>query len=181
MQTSQRHIRILIQSRTFVLVNHTNYVNMISFQQINVFCMGTVCETRWHGHLFTGNSMPRSVFALYGTIGGWKRGNHKLFRRLCGKHHWILYGNKVNLNVNVPRIQSYFTFCHRRRVDLDNRTSLLDPVVHVCHRDSHLLVPSRYIIIQAISWPSPRSSSFWLDHEYFTLGSRWCHPDPFDV
>ena len=32
---------------------------------------------------------------------------------------------------------------------IDNRTSLLAPVVHVCHRDSHLLVPSRYIILPA--------------------------------
>ena len=68
-------------------------------------------------------------------------------------------------------------FRHRRRVD--NRTSLLHPVVYVCHRGSHLLVPSRYIIFPAISWPSPRSSSFWLDHECFALWSRWCHP--FDV
>ena len=43
---------------------------------------------------------------------------------------------------------------------IDNRTSLLHPVVYVCHRDSHLIVPSRYIILPAISWPSPRSSSF---------------------
>ena len=60
-----------------------------------------------------------------------------------------------------------------------NRTSLLHPVVDIGHRDSHLIVPSRYIIFPAVSWPSPRSSSFWLDHECFALGSRWCHP--FDV
>ena len=59
---------------------------------------------------------------------------------------------------------------------IDNRTSLLDPVVCVCHRDSHLIAPSRYIIFLAVSWPPIRSSSFWLDHECFALGSRWCHP-----
>ena len=76
----------------------------------------------------------------------------------------------------------YFTLVNSSAIGvewIDNRTSLIDPVVHVCHRDSHLLVPSRYIILPAISWPSTQSSTFWLDHEGFALGRRWCHP--FDV
>ena len=59
---------------------------------------------------------------------------------------------------------------------IEIRTSLLHPVVDIGHLDSHLLAPSRYIIYPAISWPSARSSSFWLDHECFTLGSQCCHP-----
>ncbi len=30
------------------------------------------------------------------------------------------------------------------------------------------------MVFPAISWPSPWSSSYWLDHEWFTLGSYWC-------
>ena len=66
-------------------------------------------------------------------------------------------------------------FCHRVEW-IHNRTSLLDPVVDIYHRDSHLFVPSRYIVFPSISWPSPRSSSSWLYHECFALGSHWCHP-----
>ena len=48
----------------------------------------------------------------------------------------------------------------------------LHPVVDIGHRDSHLIVPSRYIIFPEVSWPSPRSSSLWMDYECFDLGSR---------
>ena len=64
----------------------------------------------------------------------------------------------------------------RNKGDDDDDDDDDDPVVYICHRDSHLIVPYRCIICPAVSWPSPRSSSFWLDHECFTLGSRWCHP-----
>ena len=37
----------------------------------------------------------------------------------------------------------------------------------------HLGRPRPYIIFPAISWSSPRSSSFWLDHECFSLGTSW--------
>ena len=56
----------------------------------------------------------------------------------------------------------YFTllelFCNRRRLDRQS-----DPVVYVCHRDSHLIVPSPYIIFPAISWPPLcRRPSGWI-------------------
>ena len=81
---------------------------------------------------------------------------------------------KLSIRVHFPRclpVAAHFSPL--------SPTSLLHPVVYICHRDSHLLVPSRYILLPAISWPSLRSSCFWLDHECFDLGSCWCHP--FDV
>ena len=41
----------------------------------------------------------------------------------------------------------------------------------VCHRDFHLLIPSRYIIFPAISWPSLRSSSFCMYHKCLLCGA----------
>ena len=57
-----------------------------------------------------------------------------------------------------------------------NRTSVLHPVVDIGHRDPHLIVPFRNIVFPLISWPSPWSFSYRMDHECFSLGSCWCHP-----
>ena len=65
-------------------------------------------------------------------------------------------------------------FCHRRLVD--NRSVVIRPVVGIFHWDSHLLVPFWFIVIPAICSASSLSSSYWLDHECFTLGSCLCHP-----
>ena len=51
-----------------------------------------------------------------------------------------------------------------------------DLFVVFCHRDPHHIVPFRYIIRPAISWLSSWSSSYWLDHEWFTPGSCRCYP-----
>ena len=62
---------------------------------------------------------------------------------------------------------------------IHNRASPLHPVVDIGHRDSHLIVPSRYIIFPAVSWPSlGRRPSGWITSALLPR-SRWCHP--FDV
>ena len=54
-------------------------------------------------------------------------------------------------------------FCHRRRVDIQSDVSPFNPVVYACHRDSHLIVPSRCIIFPAVSWPPlGRRPSGWI-------------------
>ena len=77
----------------------------------------------------------------------------------------------------------YFTylvelFCHRRRVGIQSDVSPWPSCLHLSSGFPFHCTVSVHDF-PAVSWPSPRSSSFWLDHECFTLGSRWCHP--FDV
>ena len=77
------------------------------------------------------------------------------YQRVCNQHIFIFYFTLVEL------------FGHRCRVD---RTSVLRQVDVFRHLDPHLLVIFWYIVFPAIVWPSPWSSSYWLDHECFTLG-----------
>ena len=87
--------------------------------------------------------------------------------------------NKNTLSIYTSLLTSFYfrrTLLPSALSGLYNRTSLLHPVVYVCHRDSHRLVPSRYIVFPSISWPSPWSFSYWVDHPCFTLGSCSCHP-----
>ena len=51
------------------------------------------------------------------------------------------------------------------------RLSFTYAVVDIGHRDPHLLVPFRNIVFPSISWPSPGSFSYWVDHECSTLGA----------
>ena len=63
---------------------------------------------------------------------------------------------------------------HRRRVDIQSDICPL-PSCWLCHRGPNFLVQFWYIFFPVTLWPSPWSSSNWLDHEWFALGSCLCH------
>ena len=73
----------------------------------------------------------------------------------------------------------YFTIMNSSAMGIEwihNRTYFLHPVVYFCDRDPHLIVPFRYIVFPAISWPSVfRFPAGWITSPLL-WGSCWCHP-----
>ena len=99
----------------------------------------------------------------------------------CGS----LNASQLLLQVNFNDVSNnltylvYFTLVESSAIGVEwiyNRTSVVHPVVDLCHRDPHLIVLFWSIVFPAISWASPWWSSYWLDHECFSLGSCWCLP-----